>query len=77
MTQNFINRQITITNKQILQKISKKVRTWLLWCNFNFKNERDCDMIKLPCLIRAKTGIDNRVYINCEKYISRMQLKIK
>ena len=44
---------------------SKKVRTWLLWYQFNFKNERNCDIIKLPRLIKAKTGINNRDYINC------------
>ena len=44
---------------------SKKVRTWLLWYQFNFKNERNCDIMKLPCLIKAKTGINNRDYINC------------
>ena len=40
----------------------------------NFKNERNCVIIKLPCLIKAKARTGNRDYINCEKYISRMQL---
>ena len=67
MTQNFINQQITIANEDThFLENSKKVKIWLHWYHFNFNNEWNCVIIKLPYLIKEKTGTDKRDYINCE-----------